>query len=100
MSVLWRDSVTYEANRTYELTLMAVGSSLRAFIDAVPLFAVTDSEIASGRIALYSSNNSNAWFSEVRVWPAQQGFGRWLRRSSEPTRRRGSAAAGMVERAR
>jgi hypothetical protein len=76
-SLLWQDGVTYEANRMYELTLMAVGGALRGFVDGVPLFSVADSELAAGRIALYSSDTSSAWFSGVRVWPAQQAFDRW-----------------------
>ncbi len=78
LTVLWRDAVAYEANRTYELTVIAIGSSLRGYADGVPLFSIQDADLPAGRIALYSWSNQDAWFSDVRVWPGDQAFDRWL----------------------
>jgi hypothetical protein len=78
LTVLWRDTFAYEANRTYELTIIASGTSLRGYVDSVPLFSVQDADLSAGRIALYSWSNHDAWFSEVRVWPGDQAFDRWL----------------------
>jgi hypothetical protein len=76
-TVLWKDNIPYEVDRPYELTVAAVGSSLRGWLDGVPLFAVEDATVPAGRIALYAWGNQEAWFSEVRVWPAALGFGGW-----------------------
>ncbi|HEV7514915.1 MAG TPA: hypothetical protein VGR07_01315, partial [Thermoanaerobaculia bacterium] len=75
--VLWQDDVPHEVDRPYALTVAAVGPSLRGWLDGVPLFAVEDSALASGRIALYAWSNPEAWFSEVRVWPATLGYAGW-----------------------
>lgn len=77
-TVLWRDDVAYPADRSLELTVVAVGSSLRGYLDGVLLFAVEDGDVPAGRIGLYAWNNSEAWFSSVRVWPAERAFGAWL----------------------
>jgi hypothetical protein len=78
LTVLWRDTVAYEANHTYELTIVAIGTSLRGYVDGVPLFAVQDADLAAGRIALYAWSNHDTSFSDVRVWPGDQAFDRWL----------------------
>ncbi len=75
--VLWQDGVLYEADRTYELTVVAAGASLRGWLDGVPLFAVEDAAVPAGRIALYAWNNPEAWFSAVRVWPAERAYAAW-----------------------
>jgi hypothetical protein len=77
-TVLWRDDVAYPADRSMELTIVAVGSSLRGYLDGVPLFAVEDHDVLAGRIGLYAWNNPEAWFSSVRVWPAGHTFDGWL----------------------
>ncbi|HEV8239544.1 MAG TPA: hypothetical protein VGS57_09265 [Thermoanaerobaculia bacterium] len=75
--VLWQDDVVYEADRSYELTIAAIGSSLRGWLDGVPTFVVDDGELTAGRIGLYAWSNIDAWFSEVRVWPAELAFAAW-----------------------
>jgi hypothetical protein len=82
VTVLWEDSVAYEPDQTYELTIAAIGNSLSAYVDGIPLFTVTDSDVASGRVALYSSSNQDAWFSDVRVWPGDQEFADWKLRET------------------
>lgn len=77
-TVLWRDDVACPADRSMELTIVAVGSSLRGYLDGVLLFAVEDGDVPAGRIGLYAWNNPEAWFSSVRVWPADRAFAGWL----------------------
>lgn len=76
-TVLWRDAAAYVPDRTYELTVSAIGGTLRGFIDGVPLFAVDDAEIAAGGVGLFTWNNQQTWFSDVRVWPGTQAFSGW-----------------------
>ncbi|PYQ68367.1 MAG: hypothetical protein DMF53_00315, partial [Acidobacteria bacterium] len=77
LTVLWQDGGAYAPDQTHEVTVVAVGSSLRGYLDGVPLFAVTDGDIPSGFIGLYSRNNSDAHFSQVRVFPASLAFAGW-----------------------
>jgi hypothetical protein len=76
-TVLWRDNVAYEANRTYELTLCAAGSTLRGFVDGVPVFVVEDAGIPAGGVGLYASDNQQTRFSDVQVWPGSLMFAEW-----------------------
>ena len=101
VTVLWHDAVAYEADRTYELTIVAAGASLRGYLDGVPLFAVEDADVPAGGIALYAWNNAQAWFSDVRVWPANRAYDGWLLTESfaafVPNRWRFSDQAGTPE---
>lgn len=76
-TILWRDTVAYQANRWYEVTISAIGGTLRGFIDGIPLFAVDDGDLADGGVGLFSSSNQQAWFSDVHVWPGTQAFSGW-----------------------
>ncbi|HWN44219.1 MAG TPA: hypothetical protein VNW71_18490, partial [Thermoanaerobaculia bacterium] len=77
-TVLWLDDVAYPADRSMELTIVAVGPALRGYLDGILLFAVEDGDVPAGRIGLYAWNNPEAWFSSVRVWPADRAFDGWL----------------------
>jgi hypothetical protein len=77
VTVLWEDGASYPPGRAIEVTVMAVGGSLRGFMDGVPLFAVEDGEVPSGRIGLYARDNTDAHFSAVRVFPAGQAYAGW-----------------------
>ncbi len=77
VTVLWEDGVSYPPGRSIEVTVVAVGSSLRGYMDGVPLFAVEDGDVPAGRIALYARDNSDAHFSAVRVFPASRTFTGW-----------------------
>lgn len=77
-SLLWEDKFAYEVGRTYEVTVVATGSILRAYLDGVPMFVVEDSDLAAGRIGLYCWGNTDARFSDVRVYPADLAFDDWL----------------------
>jgi hypothetical protein len=77
-TVLWEDGGSYATDRSQELTVVAAGPSLRGYLDGVPLFAVEDGDLPSGLISLYARNNSDAHFSQVRVFPAGRAFAGWL----------------------
>ncbi|HYO16918.1 MAG TPA: hypothetical protein VE685_27280 [Thermoanaerobaculia bacterium] len=77
VTVLWQDGGSYATDRSHELTVAAVGSSLRGYLDGVPLFVVEDGDIPSGLLALYARSNEPAFFSEVRVFPADRAFAGW-----------------------
>lgn len=77
-SPLWEDDFAYEVGRTYAITVVAVGSTLRGYLDGVPMFVVEDSDLSAGRIGLYCWANMDARFSQVRVYPANLVFSDWL----------------------
>ena len=78
VTVLWQDGVSYDPGRAHEVTVVAVGSSLRGYLNGVPLFVVEDGDVPSGFIGLYARGNSDAHFSQVRVFPAGRAFAGWL----------------------
>lgn len=77
VTVLWEDGGSYPTDRSLELAVVAVGRGLRGYLDGIPLFAVEDGDVPSGLIALYARGNSDARFSEVRVFPASLAFAGW-----------------------
>jgi hypothetical protein len=77
-TLLWEDAIAYDVGRAYQLTVTAVGSILRGFLDEVPLFVVRDGDLGSGRIGLYCWANTDARFSDVGVYPAAQRTQTWL----------------------
>lgn len=66
---LWEDSRLYTTGQSYRVTIMADGPVLRGYLDDVPMFAVTDSSLLSGRIGLYTWFDEDARFSNVSVYP-------------------------------
>ncbi|MEO1006653.1 MAG: hypothetical protein AAFW67_12560, partial [Cyanobacteria bacterium J06638_38] len=77
-TLLWEDNFTYEHEQIYEFTVVAIGNILRGYMDGVPVFTVEDSDLSTGRIALYCWAHEDARFSQVRVYPADQIFNNWL----------------------
>ncbi|MFL6192744.1 MAG: hypothetical protein ACJ75H_01130 [Thermoanaerobaculia bacterium] len=77
-TVLWQDGGSYAPDRAHELAVVAVGSSLRGYLDGVPLFAIEDGDVPSGFIGLYARDNPDARFAQVRVFPADRAFAGWL----------------------
>ncbi|HTG35306.1 MAG TPA: hypothetical protein VLB76_20490 [Thermoanaerobaculia bacterium] len=77
-TVLWQDGGSYAPDRAHELAVVAVGGSLRGYLDGVPLFAVQDGDVPSGLIGLYARDNPDARFSQVRVLAADRAFAGWL----------------------
>lgn len=68
--LIWSDGYGVAAGRPVRVTLSAVGSELRGYSDGVPVFRVTDTAHASGKIGLYCAENRGATFSSVQVWDA------------------------------
>ena len=77
-TLLWEDFERYDVGRAYELIIVLTGSTLRGYIDGVPLFVVEDTALPSGRIGLYSWRNTDARFFQIRVYPAHQIFNDYL----------------------
>jgi len=76
-TLLWEDAHPYVVGREYQLVIIAIGRTLRGFIDGVLVFSVEDDGILSGCIGLYCCANSDARFAHVRVVPADQALGAW-----------------------
>ncbi|GAB89860.1 hypothetical protein [Gordonia rhizosphera] len=79
---LWDDDHEIDLDRVYEVTIIAVGKTLRGYLDGVPMFVVEDDAHAAGRIGLYCWANTDARFSTVRVYPASKARTAW--RLDEP----------------
>jgi hypothetical protein len=77
-TLLWQDHIPYPAATPVRITLSAIGSELRGYVDGVPAFVVEDTAIPAGRIGLYTWHEPTASFSHVRVYPASQAYARWL----------------------
>lgn len=77
-TLLWEDGVAYEVGRNYELTVAAVGSTLRGYLDGIPMFVVEDGDLGAGQVGLYCWKNTSAQFFQVRVYPASVMFNDWL----------------------
>jgi hypothetical protein len=75
---LWEDNLSYEKDRTYELTIIAIDNLLRGFIDGIPVFLVEDSDLKQGQIGLYCWKNTGTRFSQISVYPAMLAFDNWL----------------------
>lgn len=78
-TLLWEDTLSVNAVRSdYEVIIVAIGSTLRGFLEGVPLFVIEDSDVLTGRIGLFCQRNSDARFSAVSVYPPEQAFEDWL----------------------
>jgi hypothetical protein len=78
VSTLWQDSVAYTVGQSYDLSIRAAGSELRAHLDGTSLFTVHDSGLREGRIAFYSWSNTGAHFERVLVTDATRRIGEWI----------------------
>jgi hypothetical protein len=63
------DEWIYEENRFYEVTIEALGSSIKVFLGGELIFDVIDqdSDMVGGQIALYCGSNSDARFYDVML---------------------------------
>jgi hypothetical protein len=77
-SLLWEDDAAYEAGRSYEITITAIGSTLRGYLDGVPMFVVEDEDLSAGCVGLDCWGNHDVRFSHVSVYPADLVFNDWL----------------------
>ncbi|UCG48288.1 MAG: hypothetical protein JSU94_00645, partial [Phycisphaerales bacterium] len=66
-SLLAWDPAPYISGRTYQVQIVALGPTLKVFIDDDLIFWVTDFGLDSGSIALYTWGNAGSHFSDVVV---------------------------------
>jgi hypothetical protein len=78
VSTLWQDSAAYTVGRSYDLTIRAAGTDLRAHLDGTPLFTVHDSGLRAGRLGFYCWSNTGAHFERVFVTDATRRIGEWI----------------------
>jgi hypothetical protein len=78
ITLLWEDGLVYKVGRTYEVTMVVIGSTLRGYLDGVLMFVVEDEALAMGCIGLYCWRNNDARFSHVQVYSAEWTFNNWL----------------------
>jgi hypothetical protein len=85
-TLLWEDDFAYEVGRAYRVAIVAIGSTLRGYLDGALMFEIEDADLAAGRIGLYCFRNTDARFSEVRValpmWSPYYSFGKESRMSA------------------
>lgn len=65
--LLWEDREQYRTQRWYDLNIECVGDLLVGRLDGELLFAIHDTALDAGRVALYCRANRAARFAEVRV---------------------------------
>jgi uncharacterized linocin/CFP29 family protein len=83
VTVLGEHPRPFTRRRDYVLTVDCVDDQLSVYIDGMLVFAVSDSDVAAGRIGLYAWRNPGARFAEVRVagptWVPYYTFGQEAR---------------------
>jgi hypothetical protein len=86
-SLLWSSHFVYEPKRAYNVTIVAIGKTLRGYLDGVPMFKVEveDKNLLTGRIAGYCWGNDDTRISQVRVYPAHLAFTEFLYTASFDT---------------
>lgn len=77
-TLLWEDNDSYEVGQSYEITIISIDNMLRGYADSVPIFVIEDGDLTSGRVGLYCWANTDARFSQVRLYPADLIFNDWL----------------------
>ena len=68
-TLLASDTVPYVEGQTYQVEMQVEGSQLTVRIDGATIFAVTDSSVTAGTVALYTWANNGARFDNVQVTP-------------------------------
>ncbi len=66
-TVLRQDSVRFNTNQTYRLSVTVNGSAITVSIDGVTFYSGTDSSHAGGTVGFYTWRNSSATFDNVIV---------------------------------
>ena len=75
ITVLWQDNVRYATKQYYDVVIDCIGEVILGYVNSVLVFAVKDASVSSGEIGLYCYANTDARFSEVRVFsPAWETF--------------------------
>ena len=66
-TLLAEDSARYVPGQTYQVEIVAQGTTLEVSIDGALIFSVTDTSFTEGVIALYSWGNQGSYFDDVLV---------------------------------
>ena len=66
-TLLAEDDEWYVSGQSYEVKIVADGTTLEVLIDGSPIFSVTDDTFSNGTIALYSWANRGSSFDDVSV---------------------------------
>jgi hypothetical protein len=77
-TVLWEDAVAYDPTLSYEVSMVVMGATLRAYVNGVPVFTVVDRDVIDGSVGLFCAGNPSATFSRVLVFPSQYFYSGWL----------------------
>ncbi len=67
VSLLAGDSMPYVTGQDYQIEVIAQGNVLQVWIDGTLVFSVTDDNLSSGSIALYSWDNAGSNFDNIVV---------------------------------
>ena len=73
-TTLAENNQSYNVGQWYTLKVRAVGSSIQVFVDNNLVFNVTDSQIPSGKIALYNWGQQSAYYDDVKVSVSTDSF--------------------------
>ena len=65
--LLAEDSEPYVPGESYQIEVVADGTTLEIWVDGSPIFYVEDDSISEGTIALYSWANNGSYFDDVYV---------------------------------
>ncbi|MGH8067489.1 MAG: hypothetical protein ACRERE_20095 [Candidatus Entotheonellia bacterium] len=87
VTVLRQVAGQYTVGQSYALTICAVGSLLRVYLDGVELFTYEDSDLKRGRIGFYCWANAGARFGDVVVAERSRRLGDWTVHDDPGTRR-------------
>jgi hypothetical protein len=66
-TTLAEDTASYVRGRYYQVSIVARGSKLQLLVDGQLVFSVTDTALAGGTVALYSSLNTGAMFDNIKI---------------------------------
>lgn len=67
VALLAEDDFVFVTNQDYLITVEAIGSSLRVYMNGALVFDVEDDKFSEGTIGLYCWGNTNTYFHDVRV---------------------------------
>ena len=73
LTVLAKDAVPYVTGEIYNLDITTKGAAIEVRINDKSVFAVTDSSLPKGTVALYSSYNPGSSFDDVLVQDLETG---------------------------
>lgn len=76
-TVLWEDDFAFGINQHNEITILAIGSKYRGYVNGVPIFVVEDHDLSQGQIGFLSLANESTLFSKVRVYSEDVIRGDW-----------------------